>query len=607
MEIGLVETESGTQLIYKAEFQGQPLVAESAIQFEVSGGKLVGKHLEDLSISEPKQHKESWKPVIGERESIEDHYNSIQLTCRDSQADCSLEVEFRCYDSGFAFRTTLGKSDSEKQIVIERELAEFCFYEDPQVWRTTNAQGVYDQVSLSKMGRNVERPLTMRLESDTFVAIAEAKLVDYARTKLQSLPGDNPGALTQIDGPVRGDGAITTPWRVVMIARRPGELLENNDLLRNLNDPCAIKDTSWIKPGKVLREITLTNRGARACIDFAVKHNFKYVEFDAGWYGHEYDDASDAATITLDPKRSSGPFDLHEIIEYADERDIGIIVYVNRRALEKQLDEILPLYKKWGLKGVKYGFVNVGSQKWTTWLHDAVRKAADNQLLVDIHDEYRPTGYSRTYPNLMTQEGVRGDEAGPPASQTLTILFTRSIAGATDFTYCYFNERVDELWTHAHQLAKPVCFYSPWQFIYWYDTPLPAGSARPGLNYIEESPDLAFFAAIPTTWDETRVLDGSIGEYAVVARRSGDTWFIGALNSGDARTLSVPLNFLDESQRYQATLYSDDPSLKTRTKVTVERQGVDSTMTLDVKMISNGGQAMTISPVAGETSAAGAE
>ena len=177
------------------------------------------------------------------------------------------------------------------------------------------------------------------------------------------------------------------------------------------------RDTSWIKPGKVIREITLTDAGAEACLDFAVEHNFQYVEFDAGWYGHEYDDASDATTITLDPKRSKGPLDLRGFIDRANERGIGVILYVNRRCLERQLDEILPLFKEWGVKGVKYGFVRVGSQEHTSWLHDAIRKAAEHELLVDVHDEYRPTGYSRTYPNLLTQEGVRGDEAGPSAEQ----------------------------------------------------------------------------------------------------------------------------------------------------------------------------------------------
>jgi alpha-glucosidase len=132
------------------------------------------------------------------------------------------------------------------------------------------------------------------------------------------------------------------------------------------------------------------------CVDFAVKHNVEYVEFDAGWYGPEGSSESDARRVSVDPKRSKGPLDLHAVIQYARERGIGILVYVNRRAPEHQIDEILPLYEKWGIKGVKYGFVQFGSQRWTTWLHEAVRKATRYHLMVDVHDEYRPTGYSRT-------------------------------------------------------------------------------------------------------------------------------------------------------------------------------------------------------------------
>ena len=223
------------------------------------------------------------------------------------------------------------------------------------------------------------------------------------------------------------------------------------------------------------------------------------------------------------------------------------------RALERQLGEILPLYRRWGIKGVKYGFVNVGSQQWTSWLHEAVRKAAENQLMVDVHDEYRPTGYSRTYPNFMTQEGIRGDEERQPNEMSLTTLFTRMLAGAGDNTICYLDKRVDEQSTHAYQLGKAVCFYSPWQFLYWYDRP----------EMFHDEPELEFFDHCPTVWDQTKVIEGRIGEYAIIARRSGPNWFIGFMNSGQARTFDVPLSFLDPEKTYVAHIYSDDPSVST--------------------------------------------
>jgi alpha-glucosidase len=455
---------------------------------------------------------------------------------------------------------------------------------------------------LSKIRSGCERPLTIRASDDAFLAVAEARLVDYARMKLGPRAEPPLGLVSVLSSPVQAELPLTTPWRVIMLADSPGQLLENNDILLNLNDPCAIDDPSWIKPGKVIREVTLTTTGGKACIDFAAAHNLQYVEFDAGWYGHEYTGDSDARTVTVDPKRSPGPLDLPEIIRYADEREIGILLYVNRRALDRQLDEILPLYQQWGIQGVKYGFVNVGSQHWTAWLHEAVRKAAAHRLMVDVHDEYRPTGYSRTYPNLMTQEGIGGDETSPSNSQTLTILFTRMLAGAGDNTICYYDPRVDRNASHAYQLAKAVCIYSPWQFLYWYDrpplSPQKKGGAGGSQNRIGNEPELEFFDHVPTVWDDTKVVHGQIGRYAVIARRSGDRWFVGCMNSGEPRTLRVPLAFLAEGRQYTAHIYRDDDTVATRNRVRIERVPVTRESVVEAAMSAQGGQAMRIEPVA---------
>jgi alpha-glucosidase len=339
-----------------------------------------------------------------------------------------------------------------------------------------------------------------------------------------------------------------------------------------------------------------------ACFDFAIKHNLQYIEFDNGWYGDEHDDASDATTITVDPKRSKGPLDLHGVIKYAESKGVGIILYVNKKSLEKQLDEVLPLLKSWGVKGIKYGFVNVGSQKWTSWLHDAVRKAAANKLMVDIHDEYRPTGYSRTYPNLMTQEGIRGAEASADNTMVLKTLFVRMLGGAGDQTNCYFAERVDEKFgSHASQLAKSVCLYSPWQFLYWYDRPVgspnKAGGAGDNDNYIIEVPELSFFDQVPTVWDNTKIIEGYPGEYAVVARKSGTTWFVGAFNGNKERNYNISLDFLDPNIHYIATIFTDNDAVATQTKVAVETRTVTSEYMMKSKLGKHEGMAIVIKRV----------
>ena len=203
--------------------------------------------------------------------------------------------------------------------------------------------------------------------------------------------------------------------------------------------------------------------------------------------------------------------------------------------------------------------------------------------MIDIHDEYRPTGFSRTYPNLMTQEGIRGDEESPDNSMVLNTLFTRMIAGAGDHTNCYFSPRVTEkMGSHASQLAKAVCLYSPWQFLYWYDRPKDSppnkGGAGGTEGYILDVPELAFFDQLPTVWDDTRVLDGYPGDFAVIARRSGNDWFLGALNGSQERDFQIPLNFLDAGKTYEATIYADDESAGTKTKVAIEKQEVAAKM-----------------------------
>jgi len=586
---------------YEVDYRGKPVVVESRLGLELADGPALVDGFKVVD-SATGSHDETWKPVYGQWSEIRNHYNQLVVELEDSQTPPRrLRLTFRAFDQGAAFCYTIPEQPAWKRLQIAAELSEFRFPGDHSAWVVYSAQGRYDNVPLSRIKSGCERPLTIQVDRRTFVALAEARLVDYARMKFAPLHGPPHALVSSLSGPVQADLPLTTPWRVIMVADTPGRLLENSFIILNLNDPCAIEDTSWIKPGKVIREVTLTTAGGKACVDFAAKHNLQYVEFDAGWYGHEYSDESDATTVSVDPKRSPGPLDLPEVIRYAGQRDIGILLYVNRRALERQLDEILPLFQQWGIKGVKYGFVNVGSQQWTAWLHEAVCKAAAHRLMVDVHDEYRPTGYSRTYPNFMTQEGIGGDETSPSNEQTLTILFTRMLAGAGDNTICYYDGRVDRNASHAYQLAKAVCLYSPWQFLYWYDRPAVSprkkGGAGGSRNVIGDEPELEFFDHVPTVWDETRVIHGQIGRYAVIARHSGDQWFIGCMNSGEVRTLPIPLDFLTEGRQYVAHVYRDDPTVETYTRVRIDRVPVTAGMVLRASMSAQGGQAIRIVPV----------
>ena len=587
-------------LYYSVAYRGAPVLAESRLGLTLDGAPALAAGFTVVA-AERRSHDDTWTPVYGERRSIRDHYNELAVDLADGRTPRRrLRVTFRAYNEGVAFSYTVPAQAAMTRVVVSAERSEFRFTGDHTTWAVYSAQGNYAKVPLSRLEEGAERPLTVQLAEASYAAIAEARLVDYARMKISPLAGVPNGLVSDLSGTVDASLPLTTPWRVIMLAESPGRLLENSDLILNLNDPCAISDASWIRPGKVIREVTLTTAGGIACVDFAVKHGLQYVEFDAGWYGHENDDAADARAVNVDPKRSAGPLDLHRVIRYAGARGIGIILYVNRRALERQIDELLALYEQWGVKGVKYGFVKVGTQPWTAWLHEAVRKAAAHRLMVDVHDEYRPTGYSRTYPNLMTQEGLAGDETSPANANTLTILFSRMLAGAADHTICYYDARVARNATHAYQLAKAVCLYSPWQFVFWYDRPpqSPQGVAGAGgaAPVIGDEPELEFFASLPTVWDDTKVIHGRIGEFAVIARRSGEEWYVAGMNAGEARTLDVPLDFLARHLRYTAHIYRDDPSAATRTRVTIERTSVSAGSVLQLSMPARGGQAVRIAP-----------
>jgi len=470
-------------------------------------------------------------------------------------------------------------------------LTTFVFTGDHPCWVTYSAQGVYERALISEVRRGCERPLVIEMTDGPVIAIGEARLVDFARMKFDPNP-ENPTSLLAAlcsEVVIQGTGKpYRSPWRFVMAADRPGTLVEHNFLLQNLNDPSEIADTSWIRPGKVFRDVTLTTVGGKASIDFAVDRGIQYIIFDAGWYGPETDDRADATYVSLDPARNPVPssLDLHAVLEYAKSRDIGVILYVNRRALERQLDEMLPLYREWGVAGIKYGFVHVGSQHWTTWLHDAIAKTAQYQLVVDVHDEYRGTGWERTFPNLLTVEGIRGNEERPTTRQNIITALTRMIAGAGDATHCWYTNFFQG--TKTNQLATVVIFYSPLQFHFWYDRP----------SDFRNEPELDFWKTIPVVWNETRVLHGRIGEYVTFARRTGDEWYIGTLSSGEARTLTLPLDFLEEGRQYEATHYFDySNDVEDRLKLRIARKLVNSETVLDLNIAPDGGAALRIVPL----------
>ena len=444
-----------------------------------------------------------WTPLYGERSTVRDRYNQATLhTSRKDKSDYRLDVEVRAYDEGIAFRYFFPEHPAAIFHKVVDDLTDYTLPAGTKAFSEQWAQAHFDVGAIDSISYPVERALTLELPDGKWLALLDADTDDWCLTKFKAR-ADKPSTLESVMySPVDIVTYYATPWKIIMTADSPGELLENNDIVNNLN-PASQGDFSWVVPGKIMRCTKIDTEAGLRNIDFCAEHNIPYMLFDWLWYlpctSHDGD-----ATKVVDK------LDLQRVVEYGREKGVGVWLYVNQHALMKQMDELFPLLRQWGIVGVKSGFVQYASHRWATWLHDMVRKAADNHLLMNIHDEYRPSGFSRTYPNLLTQEGICGNEEWPDATHNTMLPFTRMLNGAADYTICYFDKRLRN--THAHQLAASLIFYSPLQTILWYDTP----------DRYHGEPEIKWFEDLATTFDDSRVLSGYPGRNITMARRKGD-------------------------------------------------------------------------------------
>ncbi|WP_172829282.1 glycoside hydrolase family 97 protein [Mucilaginibacter mallensis] len=519
---------------YQIFYHDQPVILAS-----VDSGNNAG-NMELVKVQRSRHHG-SWRPVAGEQSIIHDNYNELILTLRKPDKQTDFQFIIRAYNEGiglrYSFPDHVNSSDTAQLnaplIDYKASFPALQFTEGTQGYCTDHAQGIYKLQPLKRLQPGITLPLTITLPGGIWACIANG-----------------------------GRSEFSTQWQAILIADEPNKLLENNFLISNLNEGGQLKDISWIKPGKVIREMTLSTKGAMDLIDFAVKQDIQFIEFDAGWYGPENKDSSDATRVNVDPERNPiNDLDMQAVIRYAGSKNKGVILYVNHRALEKQQDTLFSLYEKWGIAGVKFGFVNTGTLYWDNWLYGAIKKTAAHHLMVDVHDEYSPTGYKRTYPNLITQEGVRGNEEFPDATHNTILPFTRFIAGPADYTFCFQDKRLKN--TKCHQLALSVVYFSPWQFLYWYDRPQ---------QYTDLS-EVEFWKKLPTVWDQTKVPQGAPEQYIVVARKNKKEWYVGAITNDDPRSITIATDFLQRGKWYEAEIYEDGPGnsvLKRTEKINIE-------------------------------------
>jgi alpha-glucosidase len=585
----------GGALRWSAARDGTPVVEISALGLELSDGTLLGSN---VTITEF-QHwhvDDTWSPTFGRNASITEAYQEMRWNLRDVSTLINFSVTIRAYAQGVAFQYALLDAGSA---TIAGELTTFVFPGSTLIYSARD-EDEYDVVapgsipstgtSTTDTGPLTDIPLTATLASGLIACVCESARLHYPRLMLSSVSGaTNTLAAHLMQHTGRGTGTVettsavttpfSTPWRVVVIGSTHAELVDNAELVQTLAPPLALTDTSWIKPGKAFR-CALTTAAGTAGVDFAVARSLQYIEYDAGWYGPESTTTSATTPISA--------IDLPTVLAYAAGKGVGVILYVNRLAMSNPAS-LFALYESWGVAGVKLGFVDDGTQAMTDTITGWVQTAAAHKLVLDLHDDLRPFGYERTYPNWITLEGVRGNEHFPPATHNVTLPFARNISGPMDYTICYGQSR--DQTTNAHQMAMAAVYYQPLNFLYWYDVPSKYVNAA---NW----PGLPWFDAIPTSWDESHTLAGAIGQYVAIARRSGTTWYLGAMTNETARTLSIPLSFLG-SGTYTATVYADGTpgSSPYATPVTVATQTVSATSTLTVAMASAGGQAVILKPL----------
>lgn len=619
---------------YGVVYQGDTIISPSALGFELKDAEPLKDGFTILDVIYG-QHDAQWEQPWGENKTIRDHHNEMVVRLQqDAPQGRLLNIIFRAFNDGVAFRYEFPQQANLDSFIIMDELTEFRIQGDPKTWWIDadfdSYEKLYKSTPLSE-AKWVATPVTMQMESQCHISLHEAALTDYADMTLkQSAPSTYKAELAPwANGDkVRLSAPAKTPWRTIQISPSAAKLVESTMIL-NLNEPSRIEDTSWIKPMKYIGiwwgmhlgtetwyagpRHGANTKNALEHIDFAAANNIQGVVFEgwnAGWENWGGKDAFDHITPAKD-------FDLKKVAAYAKEKDVMVIGHHETGgdipAYEHYMEAAFQQCRELGIHAVKTGYAggiyprgeHHHGQFMVRHYRKVVEMAAKYQIMLDVHEPIKDTGIRRTWPNMMTREGVRGMEwnawsDGNPPAHTLIIPFTRGLGGPTDYTPGTFDvlfqnagERVkwnaeDISKTRVHttlakQLANFVILYSPLQMA----SDLPK-------NY-QGHPAFQFISDYKADTDESRVLNGEIGEYITIVRRSGNEWFLGSATNETARTLTVKLDFLEPGADYEARIYrdADDANwISNPTAYTIEKRDVKASESLDLQLAEGGGQAI---------------
>ena len=574
---------------------------------------------------------ETWSQPWGEDAQVRNHYNEMRVRLQEKKMKKrNLYVVFRAFDDGVAFRYEFPRQPGLQDFVIMDELTQFALPSDAQAWSIPALQayyeGIYTREPLSKKGK-MSGPVALEVNDSLYMAIMDANLTDYSTMnfapdgttlKADLVPWQN-------GDKVRVGDTRVSPWRTIIIGHKAADILLSRMAL-NLNEPCKIEDTSWLKPTKYVgiwwalqkqrwtwsqgERHGATTENTKRYIDFAARHGLGGVLVEGWNYGWDADWTKEGDKFNF--TKAYPDYDLEGLCRYARERGVRIIAHNETggaaQNYENQLEDAYRLYESLGINTVKTGYVNShfynGELQHSQWgirhFRKVIETAARYHLMIVNHEGAMPSGIQRTWPNLIATESMRGQEynafdrgGGNPPYHECILPFTRGLGGPMDFTPGIFEYRNDAVPgtrpqnTLAHQLAEYIVIYSPGHM------------AADQIENYEHQPAFKFIEEVPTNWERTLVPHASMGQYVTYVRqeRGTDNWYVGSVTDAQARDLTLPLDFLTEGRSYQAIIYEDGPDADYRTNpypMTIRRQDVDCGTVLRLHLAPGGGVAIQI-------------
>lgn len=618
-----LDIDSSDGLFYSVSYKGKQVINPSPLGFEFQNGSAMYKGFALLNTPKSTLQKDSWNPVVKNKHAqVDMQWNETHFALVEKEGDRRrMDIFFRAYNNGVAFRYQLYSSQVIGNRALSREMTGFSVPSHSQAWvaeyepaYTSSQESEFNKRPVTGLTAQTVAglPLLIEVDKQNYLAITEANIDNYPgfyigrkavdaqeqvllTTKLAPLPGEKEDGVK-----ARFSDKIYTPWRVVMIGDNPGHFIES-EIVQSLNPPCAIENPSWIKPGLCAwdhwwsGEVKMEMPVIKEYIDFAAAQGWPYMLIDWQWYGPFN---QPEANIT----KPAPQINIPEILAYARQKNVRIWLWLYSTDANRNnaFEEAFALYQQWGVAGVKIDFMDRDDQEMVNWYRKVIKKAAEHQLMVNFHGSYKPDGIERTYPNMITREGVLGEEYSKFSDRIIpthnvTLPFTRMLAGPMDYTPGGFLNVTPEQFknqsptmimnTRCAELSKFVIYESP--FTVFCEHP----------KHVLGQPGSDFLKIVPTVWDDTRFVDGYPGEFIVLAKRSGKDWFIGAMNNNVSRTISIPTDFLSAG-KYELEYWEDAKDAgKNPTKLRKNRMVIEAGKPMKIQMANGGGYVAVFKPL----------